>query len=129
MVGSLPALIVAGVALLLSLDVVSGAGTSMSLDPIEGYDGPIPFGNATINAPLDGDGKKTWIGMIAQSVLHILELTAAPTGFGFYPESFIPEMCAAVCTSTTNYNWKHPGANGDYMASRDVYETVFLCSC
>ncbi|KAK0655074.1 hypothetical protein B0T16DRAFT_450816 [Cercophora newfieldiana] len=95
MARSLPAIIAAGVALLPTL--VFGAGTHMNLDPIEGYKGPIPFGDATINAPLDENCKETYIG------------------FKYFAESFVPEMCAAACTSTTNYNRKHPDSNGEYM--------------
>jgi len=72
MVGSLPALLAAGIALLSSL--VSGAGQFMSMDPIEGYRGPIPFGDATINAPLDEDGKETYIGMF--SVIRVADFGA-----------------------------------------------------
>jgi hypothetical protein len=60
MVGSLSAILAAGVALLPTL--VFGAGQSMNLDPIEGYRGPISFGNATINAPADENGENTYLG-------------------------------------------------------------------
>ena len=32
-------------------------------EKIKGFHGPIPFGNATINAPLDENGRETYIGM------------------------------------------------------------------
>lgn len=38
-------------------------------EPIEGYRGPIPIGNATINAPLDENGKETYIGKPSDSPL------------------------------------------------------------
>lgn len=60
---SLSALLAAGIALSLP-GVVRGAG-NMALtapDPIEGYDGPIFFGNTTINAPLDDEGRETYLG-------------------------------------------------------------------
>ncbi|KAK0725827.1 hypothetical protein B0H67DRAFT_141629 [Lasiosphaeris hirsuta] len=96
--GSLSALLAVGAALLFP-NVVLGA-KNMVLDrpdPIEGYYGPFEFGNSTINAPLDEHGRETYIGV------------------KYYHETFIPEMCAAACTSTTNYNRKHPDASGHYM--------------
>ncbi|KAK0612534.1 hypothetical protein B0T17DRAFT_620708 [Bombardia bombarda] len=65
-------------------------------DAIDGYRGPIEFGNRTINAPLDANGQDTYLGV------------------KFFPEAYIPDLCAASCTSTTNYNKKHPDANGHW---------------
>lgn len=98
-----------------SLLVLLGAGLSLSLPSavagakqaqvvtqthIDGYRGPIPFGNATINAPLDAFGRETYIGE------------------KFFPETYIPDLCAASCTSTTRYNRDHPDPDGSYMACR-----------
>ncbi len=54
----------AGIALSLSEAVLAAKqGLLTRPDPIEGYRGPIEFGNATINAPLDENGRNTYIGM------------------------------------------------------------------
>jgi len=55
MVFSLSALFAAGITL-------AGVAHGNPLDPIDGYDGPIEFGHAAINAPLDERGKDTYLG-------------------------------------------------------------------
>ncbi|KAK4183704.1 hypothetical protein QBC35DRAFT_442902, partial [Podospora australis] len=69
-------------------------------DPIDGFIGPISYGEATINAPLGPNGEETYLGV------------------KFYPEAFIPDLCAAHCVSTTKYNRKHPNPDGSYLSCR-----------
>lgn len=93
--GNLSALLAAGISL---SGAVLGSAVPLEVpDAIDGFIGPIEYGNATINAPLDENGKETYMG------------------FKFFPEAYIPHLCAAHCISTTNYNKKHPGPNGEYM--------------
>ena len=60
------------------LPVVTGAAIKARdevPEPIEGYRGPISIGNATINAPLDENGKETYLGMFASYRLELGVLT------------------------------------------------------
>ncbi|KAM7187394.1 hypothetical protein V8F20_010979, partial [Naviculisporaceae sp. PSN 640] len=77
-------------------------------DQIDGYRGPIYFGDATINAPLDENSMDTYIG------------------YKFFPETYIPDLCGASCTSTSNYNKKHPGASGEYQECKFVVAYRYL---
>ena len=36
-------------------------------------------------------------------------------GYKFFPETHIPDLCAAACTSTSRYNREHPAADGSYQ--------------
>lgn len=76
--------------------------------PVPGYRGPIPFGNSIINAPLDDKGRDTYLGKQCGSVC-VFDYGAdnRASGYKFYLESYIPEICCAACTSTTNYNSQH----------------------
>lgn len=77
--------------------VISGSNayTSNSIATPAGYSGAVALGNAAINAPLDCNGKDTYMG--------VKLFTTGPFDAG---------LCAAACTSQSKYNRAHPPKSG-----------------
>ncbi|KAK0786779.1 hypothetical protein LTR02_009572 [Friedmanniomyces endolithicus] len=73
--------------------VIAGSNgyVNNSIATPSGYSGPIPLGNAAINAPLDCAGHDTYMG--------VKIFTSGPFDAG---------LCAAACSSQSEYNLAHP---------------------
>ncbi|KAK5112768.1 hypothetical protein LTR62_003866 [Meristemomyces frigidus] len=74
-----------------------------------GYSGPVFLGNAAINAPLDCAGHDTYMG--------VKIFTAGPFDAG---------LCAAACSSQTQYNLAHPPTNGAAARTCQFFNTYVL---
>ena len=72
----------------------SNGYVNKSIATPDGYTGPVYLGDAAINAPLDCNGEDTYMG--------VKIFTKGPFDAG---------LCAAACTSQSNYNLAHAPAD------------------
>ncbi|KAI7157745.1 glycoside hydrolase [Hortaea werneckii] len=88
--------------------VIAGSNGYMktTVPAVTGFTGR-SLGRKTINAPLDCNGKDTYMGMKL-----------------FTTSYFDPKLCAAACTSQNEYNRAHPPANGQPQICK--FFTTFL---
>ncbi|KAH7014187.1 uncharacterized protein B0I36DRAFT_355439 [Microdochium trichocladiopsis] len=91
--------------------VIAGSNgyTKTDISPIDGYDGPTPLGNAAIQAPLDCSGYDTYLGVKI-----------------FQTGVFDANLCATACTAQSDYNRRHPPANGGYVKTCQFFSTYML---
>ena len=77
--------------------VIAGSNgyVSKSIATPAGYVGPAPLGNAAINAPLDCNGKDTYMG--------VKIFTSGPFDAG---------LCASACSAQSDYNRAYPPPSG-----------------
>ncbi|KAK4624866.1 uncharacterized protein CLAFUR5_05412 [Fulvia fulva] len=74
----------------------------------DGYSGLTALGNGAIQAPLDCNGKDTYMGVKI-----------------FQGKPFDTGLCAAACTAQSKYNREHPGKNG-YFQTCQFFNTYVL---
>lgn len=75
-------------------------------NPIPGFSGPTEFGGA-INAPLNAQGKNTYIGV------------------KYFKGVYNALLCASACQANTAYNHRHARADGSYDAC-NFFNAYFL---
>ncbi len=96
----------------------SNAYIKSNAPSVEGFEGPVAFGNATINAPAPVIDHGY---LMAQTMNTLLP--------------FDPELCAASCRAQTAYNAKHGTFNGQaciffnaYIIYKNNANGVFKCA-
>ncbi|KAI1495974.1 hypothetical protein F5X99DRAFT_401813 [Biscogniauxia marginata] len=88
--------------------VIAGSNGYMksAVPTVQGYTG-VALGDRSINAPLDCNGKDTYMGSKI-----------------FTTSTFDPNLCAAACKSQNEYNTAHPPENGKPMICK--FFTTYL---
>jgi len=95
--------------------VIAGSNGYTAIDPVgtqtvPGYTHDANLGNASINAPLDCNGKGSYMGYVSWN-------DGAP---------FSIARCAAACRSQTGYNVAHPPSDGSAPLQCAFFNTYFL---